>query len=245
MGSCTKFSHMWKTIGNSRSIPELYSIEVMPRLFNSAPTSFLDYNYVLDLEWAPGDARGSTTFATLDALKIAVNKAGQDKNSRCCILWETLFCYFVSSTSCILGENTPTCTCVLGENAPTSCASESHITTRHLMCTYCRMPHHTPCLPHVYPTYIIIIPGENTPTYSTPPLMCTSSPHHTPGENTPTSCAAHHTPSENMPTSCAAHHILASSPVPLSRVGRCAHFTWGRKKKGLVHTVCACVTKIS
>ena len=40
--------------------------------------------------------------------------------------------------------------------------------------------------------------------------------------------------------------ILAPSLVPspsFSRIGRRARFAWGRKKKGLVHTVCACVKK--
>lgn len=69
---------MWKTIGIALgfTLPELYSIEAMPKLFNSAPTSYLDYMLSSWLEWAPGDARGSTTFATLDALRTAVDKAG-------------------------------------------------------------------------------------------------------------------------------------------------------------------------
>ena len=40
------------------------------------------------------------------------------------------------------------------------------------------------------------------------------------------------------------HGSLVPSPS-FSRVGGRARFARGRKKKGLVHTVCACITKIS
>ena len=73
-----KYSHKWRAIGMKLgfTLPELDNIEAMPKLFNSAPTSFLDYMLSSWVEWAPGDARGSTAFATLDALRTAVDKAG-------------------------------------------------------------------------------------------------------------------------------------------------------------------------
>ena len=42
----------------------------------SAPGSFMDGMIDRWSQWAPGDARGSEDYATLEALIIAVDKAG-------------------------------------------------------------------------------------------------------------------------------------------------------------------------
>ena len=41
-----------------------------------SPTDWLRQMLAQWLQWAPGDSRGSTSFATLEALKIAFNQAG-------------------------------------------------------------------------------------------------------------------------------------------------------------------------
>ena len=68
----------WREIGTHlRFKPgELDNIAGSPRLFNEAPESYLRTMLSKWLEWAPGDARGSTQYATLSALKSAVNQAG-------------------------------------------------------------------------------------------------------------------------------------------------------------------------
>ena len=55
---------------------ELSVIEASPALLAGAPTSYLDTMLAEWQQWAPGDARGSTSYATLHALRSAVDKAG-------------------------------------------------------------------------------------------------------------------------------------------------------------------------
>ena len=55
---------------------ELDNIQNNPSLFSKAPTSWLSAMLAQWLQWAPGDSRGSTSFATLETLKAALNQAG-------------------------------------------------------------------------------------------------------------------------------------------------------------------------
>ena len=73
----TKHSADWKMIGLylGFSSGELKDIEARPFLQPGAPTSWLSAMLVQWLQWAPGDSRGSTSFATLKALKTALNEA--------------------------------------------------------------------------------------------------------------------------------------------------------------------------
>jgi hypothetical protein len=66
----------WKLIAQSLRFThnEISAIEANPR--NVQPNSYLDNVVGVWLEWAPGDARGSEDYATLEQLQIAVNKAG-------------------------------------------------------------------------------------------------------------------------------------------------------------------------
>ena len=47
-----------------------------PILFTTAPKSYLSAMLSDWLQWAPGDNRGSTNYATLASLRDAVNNAG-------------------------------------------------------------------------------------------------------------------------------------------------------------------------
>ena len=73
----TKHSADWKMIGLylGFSSGELNDIEARPFLQPGAPTSWLSTMLAQWLQWAPGDSRGSTSFATLKALKTALNEA--------------------------------------------------------------------------------------------------------------------------------------------------------------------------
>ena len=69
----------WKDIGTylGFSQGELEIIQTNPMLFvQGAPRSYLNYMLSEWLQWAPGDDRGSTQFATLQAFQSAMNKAG-------------------------------------------------------------------------------------------------------------------------------------------------------------------------
>ena len=68
----------WREIGSSlRFRPsELEEIQARPLLLNGAPRSFLSAMLADWLQWAPGDSRGTTSFATLENLKAALNQAG-------------------------------------------------------------------------------------------------------------------------------------------------------------------------
>ena len=73
----TKHSADWKMIGLylGFSSGELKEIEARPFLLPNAPTSWLSAMLAQWLQWAPGDSRGSTSFATLEALKTALSDA--------------------------------------------------------------------------------------------------------------------------------------------------------------------------
>ena len=55
---------------------ELDNIQNNPSLFSQAPTSWLSATLSQWLQWAPGDGRGSNSFATMEGLKAALNQAG-------------------------------------------------------------------------------------------------------------------------------------------------------------------------
>ena len=55
---------------------EVKDIETRPLLLSSAPTSQFSTMLKEWLQLAPGDCRGSTSFATLEDLKAALNEAG-------------------------------------------------------------------------------------------------------------------------------------------------------------------------
>ena len=73
-----KHATQWREIGAGLKFTEyeLDNIENMPLLLHNAPMSWLRTILSKWLQWAPGDSRGSTSFATLEALKVALNKAG-------------------------------------------------------------------------------------------------------------------------------------------------------------------------
>ena len=72
-----KHSADWKMIGSylGFSQGELSNIETRPNLIQGAPESWLSAMLAQWLQWAPGDRRGSTSFATLKDLKAALNHA--------------------------------------------------------------------------------------------------------------------------------------------------------------------------
>ena len=55
---------------------ELDVIQAGPFLLATAPRSWLSTMLAQWLQWAPGDSRGSTNFATLENLKHALYQAG-------------------------------------------------------------------------------------------------------------------------------------------------------------------------
>ena len=55
---------------------ELDNIQSNPSLFSKAPTSWLSAMLSQWLQWAPGDGRESTSFATLEDFKTALNQTG-------------------------------------------------------------------------------------------------------------------------------------------------------------------------
>ena len=73
----TKHSCKWKSIGSKLGFHsyELDKIMAAPLLLKGAPTTWLNQLLTDWLEWAPGDGRGSTSFATLKGLKKALLKA--------------------------------------------------------------------------------------------------------------------------------------------------------------------------
>ena len=71
-------SAKWVEIGSYLGFhpSELNKIQARPFLLNWAPTSWLAAMLADWLQWAPGDSRGSTSFATLEDLKAALCQAG-------------------------------------------------------------------------------------------------------------------------------------------------------------------------
>ena len=72
------YSFKWERIGEGLGfVPhELSTIKATPSLFSGAPDSFLSAMLADWLLWAPGDARGSKNFATIESLRKAVDRAG-------------------------------------------------------------------------------------------------------------------------------------------------------------------------
>ena len=72
------YSARWGDIGCYLGFTsdKLKEIHCSPLLFASAPQSWLKSLLDKWLQWAPGDARGSTSYATLDDLKAALIKCG-------------------------------------------------------------------------------------------------------------------------------------------------------------------------
>ena len=68
----------WRKIGTSLEFrqEELEDIPGRPLLLTGAPISWFTTMLSEWVEWAPGDHRKSTQYATLEALKTAVDKAG-------------------------------------------------------------------------------------------------------------------------------------------------------------------------
>jgi hypothetical protein len=73
-----QYASRWRAIGTGLRFTqyELDNIENMPSLFFTAPGSMLHKMLSDWLQWAPGDNRGSTNYATVDSLIIALVKAG-------------------------------------------------------------------------------------------------------------------------------------------------------------------------
>ena len=73
----TDYAMKWRLIGIHLGFRdgELDNIEGAPLLLQEAPVSWLCKMLSLWLEWAPGDSRGSTQYATLNALKAALQSA--------------------------------------------------------------------------------------------------------------------------------------------------------------------------
>jgi hypothetical protein len=71
-------SYKWREIGEGLGFraPELNDIASRPLLLHGAPKSFLSAMLSEWQQWVPGDHRGSSTFATLPSLRVAVDKAG-------------------------------------------------------------------------------------------------------------------------------------------------------------------------
>ena len=74
----TNHAAKWRVIGiHLGFLPgELANIEARPNLSQGAPVSWFAAMLEDWLQWAPGDSRGSTSFATLVDLKIALSEAG-------------------------------------------------------------------------------------------------------------------------------------------------------------------------
>lgn len=74
----TKKADKWQEIGYGLGFnySELDAIQRAPLLLLGGPSVYMDAMLSAWYEWAPGDARGSTSYATLDSLRKAVDKAG-------------------------------------------------------------------------------------------------------------------------------------------------------------------------
>ena len=68
----------WRVVGVCLgfTLGELDNIQDNPTLKTTAPNSWLSAMLSEWLQWAPGDSRGSTSFATLEGLKAALRDAG-------------------------------------------------------------------------------------------------------------------------------------------------------------------------
>ena len=72
-----EYSHKWREIGEGLGFKarELDNIRSRPLLLLNAPNSYLSELLSEWQLWAPGDHRGSKTYATLHSLRVAVGKA--------------------------------------------------------------------------------------------------------------------------------------------------------------------------
>ena len=72
------YAAKWREIGTNLKFHqmELDTIQTKPLLLGGAPKSWLSAMISDWMEWAPGDNRGSTSYANLEDLKSAVSKAG-------------------------------------------------------------------------------------------------------------------------------------------------------------------------
>ena len=79
----------WREIGiHLGFLPgELDNIEARPNLSQGAPVSWFGAILESWLQWAPGDNRGSTNFATLEDLKDALSEAGLGASAHDLTLW--------------------------------------------------------------------------------------------------------------------------------------------------------------
>ena len=70
----TKYSSNWREIATLLGFlpSELDNIEARPLLLSGAPRSFLSAMLAEWLQWVPGDSRGSTSFPTLEDLKVSL-----------------------------------------------------------------------------------------------------------------------------------------------------------------------------
>ena len=77
-------SYMWRRIGEGLGFTpaELSTIEATPTLLPGAPVSYLSAMLSGWLQWAPGDARGSRDYATLQSLRTAVDNAGLGRTAQ-------------------------------------------------------------------------------------------------------------------------------------------------------------------
>lgn len=73
----TDYAMKWRSIGIHLGFREgeLDNIQGAPLLLQEAPVSWLCKMLSQWLEWGPGDSRGSTNYATLNALKAALSNA--------------------------------------------------------------------------------------------------------------------------------------------------------------------------
>ena len=95
-----QYSHKWRTIGEGLGFKaiELDNIMSRPLLLSGAPISYLSTILSEWHLWAPGDHRGSNTYATLHSLRMALDKAGLGRTAQelqSGILW-----YYSSTRHC-------------------------------------------------------------------------------------------------------------------------------------------------
>ena len=78
------YAYKWRdiAIGLRFTPAELDNIEANPSRFTTAPGSYLSAMLSDWLEWASGDARGSTNYATMEDLRSAVDRAGLGLTAR-------------------------------------------------------------------------------------------------------------------------------------------------------------------
>ena len=78
LGSLDHHAHQWRDIATYLGFhqAELNVIQARPLLLHGAPQSWLRAMLTEWLEWSPNNSRGSSSFATLQALKDALSKSG-------------------------------------------------------------------------------------------------------------------------------------------------------------------------